>query len=168
MKLISIISVYFIKPLWDITINVPYKDRYQSANSALMAIILNIITRWRNLYFQDRSARKYSNDRFGFIRWEGGGGVDVEHCPRARIPYNSGYFFAFTAFTRGKSGWKSWVYGRRQWVGAGRQSAHIGGGGEGKKRGYCVVYTRASRGVCRLPQRKVKLLQSKMKKLPQR
>ena len=34
---------------------------------------------------------------------------------------------------------------------------HIGGcgeGSEGKKRGYCVVYTRASRGVCRLPQRK--------------
>ena len=39
----------------------------------------------------------------------------------------------------------------------GRWSAHIGGcgeGSEGKKRGYCVVYTRASRGVCRLPQRK--------------
>ena len=35
---------------------------------------------------------------------------------------------------------------------------HIGGCGEGsesKKRGYRVVYTRASRGVCRLPQRKV-------------
>ena len=30
-----------------------------------------------------------------------------------------------------------------------------GEGSEGKKRGYCVVYTRASRGVCRLPQRKV-------------
>ena len=29
-----------------------------------------------------------------------------------------------------------------------------GEGSEGKKRGYCVVYTRASRGVCRLPQRK--------------
>ena len=53
--------------------------------------------------------------------------------------------------------------GKRQISGGG---AHIGEGGEGsegKKREYRVVYTRANRGVCRLPQSKTKLPQRKIK-----
>ena len=41
---------------------------------------------------------------------------------------------------------------------AGKRGVHSGGGGEGsegKKREYRVVYTRANRGVCRLPQSKI-------------